>query len=165
MTWLFSFSHLSCWSAHLRCAVLLSLRARPSLCPIGVSGHQLRPAQQPRAVHPPYRPLGPLRSQGRGHQLRQERRHQVRAALCNDLSRLCNDPSAQQFRGLAMVIRCRAIGQGIVHALPVTPRPEGPNRACCSCLPIRMVFVVSTTAYCMLTAESVSAHRLGKHSR
>ena len=42
-------------------------------CAAGVAGHQLRPPHQPRAVHTPHRPVGSLRAQGRGHQLRQGR--------------------------------------------------------------------------------------------
>eukprot|EP00166_Cyanidium_caldarium_P004182 ctg_433.g254 len=40
----------------------------------GEPGDQLRPAQQPRELHPPRRPLRPLRPQGRRHQLSHGRR-------------------------------------------------------------------------------------------
>mmetsp|Transcript_30311 Transcript_30311/g.67943 ORF Transcript_30311/g.67943 Transcript_30311/m.67943 type:complete len:309 (-) Transcript_30311:245-1171(-) len=43
----------------------------------GLACHLVRPAEQPRAVHPPHRPLRALRSQGRGHQLP----HPARRAL------------------------------------------------------------------------------------
>jgi len=48
----------------------MSLKYEPS-CVAGFAGDQLRPAEQPRELHPPHRALGALRPQGRRHQLRQ----------------------------------------------------------------------------------------------
>mmetsp|Transcript_76602 Transcript_76602/g.232196 ORF Transcript_76602/g.232196 Transcript_76602/m.232196 type:complete len:312 (-) Transcript_76602:193-1128(-) len=44
-------------------------------CAAGVLGHLLRPAEQPRALHPPHRPFRAFRTQGCSHQLCEERRH------------------------------------------------------------------------------------------
>lgn len=59
----------------LFCALAPLLGPCHTVALTGLARHQLRPAQQPGALHPSDRPVWALWAEGRGDQLRQERRH------------------------------------------------------------------------------------------